>query len=402
MLLILPAIVLPFLCLLFWSLGGGKSNAQELPVEVSNLLKADLPNAKLKDDAKMDKMGYYKQAENDSSKWREQLKQDPYTRNELAFPGIADTQSQEPLSFERSDEISPFSNTPADQTEQKVYAKLHQLQTALKDPASRPTRKTIYDNGSPASGLDERQVNRLSALVGQMHDRSDTSEDPELKELNGMLDKIMAIQHPEQVSKVSAPKVQNEKIKISGTAEATISMSRLDTTPSSGKQRFYSVDNSIAIDSNSNGLMAIIHEDQQVVNGARVKLRITQAFVLNGTAIPKDQFIYATVQLSSDCLQLTVAPFQFKGRIYPVDFSVYDLHGLPCIPVQGTITGDAARQSASQSLSGFGASAFDPSIAAQAASTGIQAARTLLTKKVKLVKVSVTAGHPLLLIPKLH
>ncbi len=40
---------------------------------------------------------------------------------------------------------------------------------------------------------------------------------------------------------------------------------------------------------------------------------------------------------------------------------------------------------------------LDPSIGAQAAGAGIQAAKTLLSRKVKLVKVTVKAGYKVLL-----
>jgi hypothetical protein len=40
---------------------------------------------------------------------------------------------------------------------------------------------------------------------------------------------------------------------------------------------------------------------------------------------------------------------------------------------------------------------MDPSLGAQAASAGIQAAKTLISKKVKLVKVTVKAGYQVLL-----
>jgi len=50
-----------------------------------------------------------------------------------------------------------------------------------------------------------------------------------------------------------------------------------------------------------------------------------------------------------------------------------------------------------QGISGMGITTLDPSLGAQAAAAGIQTAKTLLSKKVKAVIVTVRAGHRVLL-----
>ena len=65
--------------------------------------------------------------------------------------------------------------------------------------------------------------------------------------------------------------------------------------------------------------------------------------------------------------------------------------------IPGAITRDVAKQSAEQGLQDIGFTSLNPSIGTQAASAGIQAAKTLLSKKVKLVKVTLKAGYHLLL-----
>jgi len=58
---------------------------------------------------------------------------------------------------------------------------------------------------------------------------------------------------------------------------------------------------------------------------------------------------------------------------------------------------DVAKQSTEQSLQNIELTTLDPSIAVQAANTGIQAAKSRLAKKVKLVKVTLKAGYKVLL-----
>ena len=66
MLLILPILMLPFLTLLFWTLGGGKNISDERFKENKRGFNVLLPNPKFKEDSALDKMTYYNQAAIDS------------------------------------------------------------------------------------------------------------------------------------------------------------------------------------------------------------------------------------------------------------------------------------------------------------------------------------------------
>jgi uncharacterized protein YunC (DUF1805 family) len=80
-----------------------------------------------------------------------------------------------------------------------------------------------------------------------------------------------------------------------------------------------------------------------------------------------------------------------------VDLSVFDMDGMSGIHIPGAITRDAAKQSGQQAIQSVGVTSFDQSIGAQAASAGIELGRNLLSKKVKLIKVTVKAGYQVLL-----
>ena len=73
------------------------------------------------------------------------------------------------------------------------------------------------------------------------------------------------------------------------------------------------------------------------------------------------------------------------------------MDGLPGIHIPGAITRDVAKQSADNSLQLMELSSVDPSFKAQAAAAGISAAKGLLSRKVKQVKVLVKEGYRVLL-----
>jgi hypothetical protein len=76
---------------------------------------------------------------------------------------------------------------------------------------------------------------------------------------------------------------------------------------------------------------------------------------------------------------------------------VYDMDGLAGIYIPGAISRDVAKQSTDNALQSVALGSLDPSLGAQAASAGIETAKNLLSKKVKLVKVQVKAGYRILL-----
>ncbi|MEI9808557.1 MAG: hypothetical protein WDO16_12190 [Bacteroidota bacterium] len=55
------------------------------------------------------------------------------------------------------------------------------------------------------------------------------------------------------------------------------------------------------------------------------------------------------------------------------------------------------KQSADQTIQSLELASLDPSLKVQAANAGIQTAKSLLTKRTKLVKVTVKAGYQVLL-----
>jgi conjugative transposon TraM protein len=144
-------------------------------------------------------------------------------------------------------------------------------------------------------------------------------------------------------------------------------------------------------------MAAVIPEDQTLVAGATITLRLTQDAVIGGITIPRDNPVYGVVAMNGDRMSVTVSSIRYRQGIYPVSLQVYDLDGLPGIHIPGAITRDVAKESADQGISSMGLTALDPSLAGQAATVGIEAAKTLISRKIKLVRVSVKAGYRVLL-----
>lgn len=406
-LLVLPLMALPFMTMAFWALGGGKS-AEAVETNQQAGFNLKLPGADFKEDKPMDKLGHYDQARQDSIRFLELMKNDP-NYGSMAFSDTEDygMENPEELSFETGNthrlNTSVYGGGRSnDPNADRIYRKLAELDKELTRPATDPMSvteshpmQTKYGNTS----VNSSDVDRLEQMMQMMNQPE--AEDPELKQLNGMLEKILDVQHPErvqeklkQVSETRKGQVFAVSSKVKETPVSLLDAAQAETPTSNG---FYSLDDTDLAADSQNAIQAVIHETQTIVDGSTVKLRLVNDIFINGIHIPKDNFLFGTASLSGERLNIKIGSIRHGNSLYPVELSVYDMDGLDGVYIPGAITRDVAKQSADRSMQAIGLTSLDPSWQAQAAGAGIEAAKTLFSRKVKLVKVTVKAGYQVLL-----
>jgi len=87
--LVLPLLVLPFMTMAFWALGGGKDGEANDQSEQQTGFNLKLPDADFREEKPMDKLGYYDRARQDSVRFLEMMKNDP-NFGEMAFSDTED------------------------------------------------------------------------------------------------------------------------------------------------------------------------------------------------------------------------------------------------------------------------------------------------------------------------
>jgi conjugative transposon TraM protein len=416
-LLVLPLLILPFLTLMFWVLGGGKVNHAEAQ-QAQNGLNMQLPGANLKDDKPLDKLSYYEKAASDSLRLQQLMQNDPYYRKhtdtsvlqsmDTSLIGIKYGNNM----VSRGSSTINHSTTYNDPNERKVYQKLAQLDDAL-DKASSPgvNRENNINTVKPTrnASVNSSDIDRLEQMMQGMNQSS--GEDPEMKQLNGTLEKILDIQHPDRVREKIKQTSETKKGQVFAVAVNNDgnSISLLDNrgTKNNGtntgfnspiqSNTFYSLDDETSLNESQNSIPAVIHETQTLVNGSTVKLRLMNDIFINGVLIPKDNFVFGTADLNGERLFIKINSIRYRNSLFPVELSVCDMDGMEGIYIPGAITRDVAKQSADRATQQIDLSTLNPSIGAQAANAGIEAAKTLFSRKVKLVKVTVKAGYQVLL-----
>lgn len=397
-LLLLPVVVVPFVTLLLWSLGIiGGNESKAAAVAKTGGFNFHLPEAKQAKDSNWSKMQYYAAADKDSERLR-------------SLMGASGT------SVDSMNHVSGIAvNTdPKEQLiEQKIAALNRKLNEPVKANSSIDPENSSYENEMPdptpaqkRAALQRMQEEQQWASQPAVPDNvKDTEEaDPELQKLDGMLNKVLDIQHPERVQRqIQQESKKNKKLVYQvSMKESNVNVSLLqrvhDTTFKEYKtiasvNHFYGLNDNVVSASATDAIAATIPEEQVLVNGATVRLQLLNDVYIRGVLIPKNQLLYGTASLKGERLDVTITSIGYNGQLLPVALSVYDMDGQQGLYIPGAITRDVAKQSADQGIETMNFGTLDASLGAQAASAGIQAAKTLIGKKVKLVKVTVRSGY---------
>lgn len=406
--LVLPLICIPFLTLMFWIMGGGKSN--QVAAAKNGGLNLNLPDAKKEDSGALSKLDFYNQAARDSLKLRELMRADPNYKggNDSSLYGF-----ESAIAYPSGLNTSIYAANNAQNSEARIYERLNQLRSELNRDYSTPAYPDQVIGGysrSNVSILPNPEVERLQKMMEMMGGNAQ-EEDPEMTQLSGMMDKILDIQHPDRVQERLKKQSQENLGQVFSfkagkiTTPVTVLENRsvaeysreFNDSPALPLNGFYGLDNENEQETELNAIAAVVQETQTLVSGATIKLRLMDNAFVNGTLIPKGQFVYGIVSLRGERLEIDVQGIQYNSALFPVKLSVYDLDGIAGIKIPGAITRDVVKQNSDQAIQSMSLGTFDQSLGAQAASAGIELGKNLLSKKVKLVKVEVKSGYKVLL-----
>lgn len=401
MMIVLPLLVIPFLTMAFYALGGGSGKESTVDMKQAGL-NLNLPDAGSKNENMTDKLSFYDKAEKDSLKMEEWMRTDPYykIKEDTIAPTINELEQIAQHSAGKYNQrlnTSPYENMGYD-PEQKLMQKLSLLQNELnKQPENNNATETSNDTGNDTDFSSS--INKLENLMQGMSNTSDG--DPEIKQLGNTLDKILDIQHPQRVKeRLKEKSLQYKEMVFAVNKQPTENLVGLLDTNHRKPQKaigFYTTDNDNSTDYDANTIEAELPQSQLLVNGAVIKLRLTNDVYINGVLVPKNTLISGVANLNAERLNIEVTSIRHNNNLFTVKLEVYDLDGLPGIYIPGAITRDIAKQSGDDALQLLELTSVDPTFKAQAAAAGINTVKSLLSKKVKQVKVMVKAGYKVLL-----
>lgn len=402
MMLVLPLLVIPFLTMAFWALGGGTGNKPVIANEQKGL-NLNLPDAQMIDENLTDKLSFYDKADKDSAKLEEWMRTDPYYQQK-ADTGYGSINQLELLTQNSASKYNQRLNSSPYQTstnnpEQKLLQKLALLQNEINKqpevPVNENTDASNYNENYELSG----DMDRLENMMVTMN--KNNTGDPEMQQLNGTLERILDIQHPQRVKdKLKEKSLQQKQVVFAVTTLPRLAdVSLIDTAkkkPGSSNQ-FYEATKDKEGTAESFTIEAVIHSNQSLVNGAVIQLRLFTDVFINGVLIPKGTPVNGIASLNNERLEAEINSIRYKNQLFPVKLELYDMDGLPGIYIPGSISRDVAKNSADNSLQLMELTTLDPSLKAQAAAAGINTVKNLMSRKVKQVKVMIKEGYKVLL-----
>lgn len=388
--MIIPLLILPFLTMAFWALGGGKRNNNTYSAKSASGLNTTLPQAQFKNQPSQDKMDVYQAAKTDSlNSSNTGVSESFLNAMGLAAPKTNGVDSASEMATTNLS-MPPSS---AEINEAKIRAKLVAINRQINQPEN-----ADYVGGTSGNNAD---VKRLELMMKAMN--SNGGNDPEMKQLTQMLQQINDIQNPGYAN----TRLRSQSAKNHGRVYAVSAANDADnsSTMEDMKVSYASYDGAVKgkkhsvanEETNGNTIQAVVHEDQTLVSGAVIKLRLLNAIYVNGKMIPKGSFIYGTCALNNERLDIKIASIRYLNNIFPVALSVYDLDGMEGLYVPGSIGRDAAKNGMGDAVQSMQLMSMDQSVGTQAASAGIEAAKGLFNHKVKQIKVKVKAGYEVLL-----
>ena len=154
-----------------------------------------------------------------------------------------------------------------------------------------------------------------------------------------------------------------------------------------------------------NTVAACIHQDQTLVDGQAVKLRLLEPMQAGSIVVPKNTLVAGTAKVQGERLDILVSSIEYAGNIIPVELAVFDTDGQKGLSVPSSMEQEAFNEAMANIGSGLGTSiSFAQSAGQQVAmdvTRGLlQGTSGYLAKKFRTVKVKLKAGYRVMLYAK--
>ena len=154
-----------------------------------------------------------------------------------------------------------------------------------------------------------------------------------------------------------------------------------------------------------NTVAACIHQDQTLIDGQSVKLRLLEPMQAGNIVVPKNTLVAGVAKVQGERLDITVSSIEHAGNIIPVELAVFDTDGQKGLSVPSSMEQEAFNEAMANIGSGLGTSISFTQNAAQQVAMDVtrglmQGASGYLAKKFRTVKVKLKAGYKVMLYTK--
>ena len=261
---------------------------------------------------------------------------------------------------------------------------------------------TFYETPAADEEKEElkRQVAELTDRLKQQQNATPTADDQmalleksyELaaKYMNGGQEQVA------QVPVTGSIERKPDAVAVQAVRETTVSglqqpMSDADFIRAYSQPRNYGFNTAVGTGyaMGKNTVAACIHQDQTLTDGQAVKLRLLEPMQAGNIVVPKNTLVASSIE--------------YAGNIIPVELAVFDTDGQKGLSVPSSMEQEAFNEAMANIGSGLGTSiSFAQSAGQQVAMdltrSALSGASQYLSSKLREVRITLKAGHRLLLI----
>lgn len=154
-----------------------------------------------------------------------------------------------------------------------------------------------------------------------------------------------------------------------------------------------------------NTILACIHEDQNVMDGQNVKLRLLEPLQAGSIIIPKNTLLTGMARIQRERLDIDIVSIEYNGSIISVELNVYDSDGQKGLATPSTLEMQSLTEGAANMGAGLGSSFTINQNAGSAILSDLtrgvlQGGSLYLSKKLRTAKVSLRANYQVMLLSK--
>lgn len=415
-LLCLPVLILPLIFLL--GMSGGEAR---VPEEIQKGLNQEMPKVliKEKNTSKAEAYSLEKKLKEEpmdlemptflqqslAESGNKEIKEKGESKESLVGHGFSSTRSNTGFSSAASGKPKELPDP-----EKEMMDQLKELEKLLNSEPENPAIKkpAVGSFSKELSGELFQEKAEWEKLMGELEGGS--VADPELEQLEGLLDKLVLLQQG-----MNQPEESKEFTERNGVKPVPISTKSTKESSSGGWERmadipvedvvingFYGLEEEGIEQGVSKSfqstLKAHVAESQEILPGEAVELILDQELILGEIQIPAGTLLYASSSLSGARLQLSVSGLVWEDQLIPVDLKAYGLDGLPGVEIADQKGASQWLDQSAQGAQGMRLNTLGMDWKSQLATSGVEASRSLIRTKSRVKKLRIKAGHPLLLI----
>ncbi len=334
-LLFLPLILIPFIVLIFYILGGGKLPKEQAQIQVKkDSIKGanyNLPEAD-RNIGIVDKM--------ESAQSKKELAE-THDYDIIGEKDSLDTamlmEEQGTRASNAAEETTESSGLNAD-VSNNLLSHIRQREEQAREDLLKSQKETQQDEDThpePKAGSSA----------------PDKTSDRNLKS-TGIEELDQIFRQNQQLTRKNDSLSQHLKEATAKNEKVEAEKSKRFTLEKQGKSGFNSKQSAVPV------IEAEVYETTTVLSGNRVKMRLMEDAWLLGTKIPKNTFLYGTCEVTNERLQIEIRQIPLGEKFVPVEITVCDLDGLPGLYVPDNASRKVAKEvgSSANTSSMFGVS----------------------------------------------